>query len=335
MILHPGILALTTGSVLMSFLTLYATAYGVKIWRFWDLQSGSERQLGLEQTTYLVATVMSYVFAYELGSLFLFIFTADKLSPLFVGAMCAAGTLNANGWGYLALGCKLINFVLGGIWLIVNHVDNQALDYPLIRTKYLSLFAIAPFILAESVLQAAYFLNLDAHVITSCCGSLFGSEGKGLAAAFSALPSVPAKITFYASIGLTGIAGCAFLRTGKPGVGLAFSGLSLVSFGVALAALISVFSLYFYELPTHHCPFCLLQREYGYVGFFLYAFLLGGVVNGVAVGVLVPARALPSLRALLPPFQRRLTLVALSSFLAFLAVVTLRMALSGFRLEGY
>ena len=39
---------------------------------------------------------MTYPFGFQLASLFLFIYTADHLHPLFVGAMCAAGTLYVN-----------------------------------------------------------------------------------------------------------------------------------------------------------------------------------------------------------------------------------------------
>ena len=34
--------------------------------------------------------------------------------------MCAAGTLNVNGCGYPTLILKIINFLLAGLWLIVN-----------------------------------------------------------------------------------------------------------------------------------------------------------------------------------------------------------------------
>ena len=201
MILHPAVLALSAGSLVVTFMVLSAAFYGVKILKHWDLKSGSELQLNLERQTYLISTIMSYAFGFQLFSLFLFIFTADTLAGLFTGAMCAAGTLNVNGFGYPALLFKIINFILGGVWLIVNYTDNRAIDYPLIKKKYAFLLVVAPFILVEMVLQGAYFLNLDAHVITSCCGSLFSPEGEGIGALFlSTLPTMPMKIVFYAAV---------------------------------------------------------------------------------------------------------------------------------------
>ena len=144
MIFHPGILALLLGSVLTSSMLCYCAYEGVRIIRNWDIRSGSERQLELERRTYLISTVMSYALGFQLLSLFLFIYTADTLSPLFVGAMCAAGSLKVNGFGYPALILKIVNFLLAGVWLIVNFTDNKARDYPLIRIKYWLLLFITP-----------------------------------------------------------------------------------------------------------------------------------------------------------------------------------------------
>ncbi len=62
-----------------------------------------EAQLLLERQTYLVSTVMAFVMAVELASLVLFVFNADRMSVMFVGAMCAVGTLNASVYGFPAL----------------------------------------------------------------------------------------------------------------------------------------------------------------------------------------------------------------------------------------
>jgi len=175
-ILHPTVIANLLAVYISSFMVLYAVYYGVQILKFWDIQSGHELQLVLERKTYLISTLLSYVFGLQLLSLFLFIFTADSLTPLFVGAMCAAGTLNVDGFGYPTLVLKILSFILAGLWLVLNYADNQGYDYPLIKKKYLLLAFIAPFIILEMILESAYFLNMKADVITSCCGSLFSSE---------------------------------------------------------------------------------------------------------------------------------------------------------------
>ena len=46
MILHPSILELISTSLLTGFMVLYASWYGARIIRTWDITSGSELQLG-------------------------------------------------------------------------------------------------------------------------------------------------------------------------------------------------------------------------------------------------------------------------------------------------
>lgn len=333
MILHPSILALLLSSLLISLMTLYASCYGFQILRRWDIASGSELQLALERRTYLISTIISYFLFFQLVSLFLFIHTADSICQLFVGAMCAVGTLTVNSFGYPALLLKVITFLMAGLWLILNHADNKGYDYPLIRAKYLLLLMMAPFVLAETIVQGSYFLGLRPDIITSCCGSLFSQASGGIASDLLALPSIPVKITFYLSMALTFAAGARFYLIGRGGDLVA--ALSGITFVVSITSIISFISLYYYEMPSHHCPFCILQREYGYVGYPLYGLLLLGTVTGLGVGVLQPYRSKESLKKILPALQQRLTAISLICFLIFLGMVTWQILFSNLKLEGY
>jgi hypothetical protein len=330
MILHPGILALLTGSLCTGLMILYAGWYGVRILRNWDLASGSELQLALEKRTYLVSTLLSYALAFELVSLFLFIFTADRLHLLFSGAMCAAGTLNANGFGYPLLILKLVNFLLAGTWLVINHADNQGYDYPLIKFKYTLLIPLVPMALLELVYLFGYFSGLHADIITSCCGSLFSLDRPGIAGDLASLPGAPMRVTFYGCMAATLLSGTWSYLKGK-GYYL-FSALSSLNFCVALASLIAFICLYIYELPTHHCPFCILQKEYGYIGYPLYAALLGGGVAGLGAGVLAPFRGRSSMARVIPALQRRLAGTAMVLYSIFTLIASYQVIFSSFRL---
>ncbi len=96
--------------------------------------------------------------------------------------------------------------------------------------------------------------------------------------------------------------------------------------------MLSFICLYFYELPSHHCPFCLLQKEYGYIGYVLYATLFGGAVAGIGVGVLMPFRQVGSLVRIIPAMQRRLTVVTLVCYLLFTLIVVWKMIFSALKL---
>jgi len=333
MILHPPIVALVVGSLLVSFLLVLASWYAIRILRHWDLASGSELQLGLERRTYLVSTVMGYACAFQVVSLFLFIYTADDLAPLFVGAMCAVGTLFVNPFGYPTLLLKVVGAVMAGAWLIVNHADNCGRDYPLIRQKYAFLLVLTPVVLGETATQGAYFAGLKADVITSCCGSLFSSRGPGVASELASLPILPAKVAFYGVVAALLTAGAWFCRRATGGYLVA--GLSLLAFATSIAALISFISLYIYELPTHHCPFCILQREYNFIGYPLYGMLFGGAIAGLGLGLLCRWGGTVSLRSVMPSLKRRLALGAMMCFGVYAAISIYVMLATPFRLGGY
>ena len=333
MILNPSILALFVSSLLISLMTIYAACYGVLILRRWDISSGSELQLALERRTYLISTIVSYFLAFQLVSLFLFIQTADSICHLFVGAMCAVGALTVNSFGYPTLLLKVVTFIMAGLWLILNHADNQRYDYPLIRAKYLLLLIMAPFILSETVVQGIYFLRLRPDIITSCCGSLFSLSTQGIASEILAMPSIPAKILFYASMLATFTAGIRLFMNGKGGY--LFAGLSGITFVVSITSIISFISLYFYEMPSHHCPFCILQKEYNFVGYPLYILILSGTVTGLGVGLLQRFGKHESLEEIIPAIQRKLAAVSVISFFLFSVIVTWQILFSSFKLEGY
>jgi len=331
MIFHPLILALLVASGLTSFLVLYASVFGAQILRRWDLQSGSEVQLGLERKTYLISTLLAFVFTSELLSLFLFVFTADKLHTFFVGAMCAAGTFNVNGFGYPALLLKTFNFVLAGTWLILNAADIRGYDYPLTKKKYGFLLALTPLILAETFLQTAFFLKMKPDITTSCCGSLFGSSGSSVATDLASLPVPTMKAAFGLSLLLTLAAGLYFMIKSRGGY--VFAALSGVNLIVSLLAILSFISIYFYELPSHHCPFCILQKSYGFIGYPIYLAVLGGGICGLGVGLLNPFRKVASLAEVIPPLQRKLALAAVILLLVFAAIVGHRLAVSNLILQ--
>ncbi len=330
MILQPAVLALVLIALLVSGMGIYAGYYGIRILGAWEPASGSELQLELERRTYLISTLMSYILSFELMSLFLFIYTADDLHTLFTGAMCAAGTLAVNSFGYPALLLKIVNFLLAGVWLIVNYADNKGYDYPLIRFKYELLNLVVPLLVLEGVLLCAYFAGVKPDIITSCCGSLFSHESSSFSGDLASLPHLPMQIAFFSGMVLTAASGLFFHWRGR--AGYLFSVVSTLTFLIAAASVVSFICLYFYELPTHHCPFCLLQKEYDYIGYLLYATLFGGAVAGIGVGVLMPFRTTASLARIIPGIQRRLTFVTLACYMIFSLITVWKMIFSALKL---
>ena len=104
-----GFPATIFGGIVLLML-LYASALGIKILLKWDYHSSSEQQLTLERKTYLISTLINYAFGFVVFSGFLYIFTVDEIHKLFVGAMCATGSLNANPVGWHVLWTKMLSF---------------------------------------------------------------------------------------------------------------------------------------------------------------------------------------------------------------------------------
>lgn len=288
MIFHPPILALILASTLSGLVLLGAAVFALRLLAHWDAESGSRRQIGLEKTTGLVSTVVAFVLALEAASLILFAFNADRMAPLFVGAMCAVGTLNASVWGFPALWAKIVVFFAAFVWLAVDRADAATRDRALVKQKHVGLLVLAPLVLAEGGIELAYFLDLKADTITSCCGKLFGEGKADVGGDLASLPPLAALIALGAGLVVSAAVGLAALQWRR--AALLLGPLSLAVFGLALAAIVSAIAPWVYEQPHHHCPFCILKREYGHVGFALYLPLFAATGAGLSASVLAAFR---------------------------------------------
>lgn len=329
MILQPGVLALILGSLGTTGLLLYAAGIGIQILRGWDITSSSEQQLMLERKTALVSSIIAILLGFQVLTLALFVYTADILHPLFTGSMCAVGTLNVNIFGYPTLFAKLICTIVSGIWLILNRADNRASNSPLTRIKFAWLLVLAPLAVIESITLLIYFMKLKPDVITSCCGSLFEGGTATISSLLSGLTPTPTAITFYVLAAATVLSSLYTWRTGRGSLLLA-SG-SCITFVTGIASLIAFFCRYYYEMPAHHCPFCLLQPEYGRIGFLLYGLLIMGIISGCGCGSLEQHKFKSGLLRVIPQLQRRLAAWTAISFALYLTLVTYRVIISSFK----
>jgi hypothetical protein len=247
--------------------------------------------------------------------------------------MCAAGTFNVNSYGYPLLVLKVLNFSLCGLWLILNYTDSQGTDYPIIQAKYRFLVVITILLAIDTWLTLNYFGALKANVITSCCGTLFSTDTQSIAGDLASLPSMATKVFLFLGAALVIRSGIHFLFTGRGGS--VYSYLSTGLFVFSFAAIIAVISVYYYELPTHHCPFCLLQAEYNYIGYPLYLTLFSAGIAGAGVGVIERFKEVPSLKAVIPKLQKKLCLTSMIGYIIFIVISVYPMVFSDFKLEGY
>ncbi|HHN73041.1 MAG TPA: hypothetical protein ENK13_03025 [Thermopetrobacter sp.] len=315
MIFDPPILALLLAAALAVLVVVPAALFAVRVLRHWDVRSGTAAQIAMERRTYLVTTALKLVLLLQMAALALFVHNADRMAVLFTGAMCALGTLNVNAYGMPAFLLQVAVFFAAAVWLVVNHADERGRDYPYTRLKYALLLAFAPLVVAAAGFEWLYFLNLDPNVITSCCSKLFTPEASGAAADLSALPPRLALGGLFG--GLVVLAALGWLGRDRRPARIAFGLLSVAWFLLAVAGIISALAPYVYETPNHHCPFCILKPQYGFIGYALYLPLFAATALAAGVGLLSALATPASLKGVLEPLLARLSFVALACYAAF------------------
>ena len=320
---RPAIMGLLLADAVVVVFLGYAALLAWRVARYWDPQSGSARQLRLERRSQLISTLLTFALFTELLTLLLFVFNADRMADFFVGAMCAVGSLNADPYGFPALILRLALFFGAATWLVMSHLDGQHPQAPLTRPKYLLLLGLFPLAATAAGVQLRYFLGLDwdsGATITSCCGGLFSVDAKSVASELSGLPPLASMAAFYLTMtaAVTGGAWVAWSQRGW----LPYAGIAALAFAVGVAGVISFVSLYVYEHPHHHCPFCLLKPEYGYFGYLLYAPLFGATALALGAGASAPFAKQAGLADLMALHGRRLVLGASVLFALFTVIAT-------------
>ena len=287
--------AWSIGLLSCSIVTLFLSLIGVKTgWRIissWDIGSGSELQIRLEEEVYLSAVLVEFGFAIQLLSVLMVVLAADYFSNILVGAMCATGALTANSYGVPVLLVKLLSLFLSAAWIVCHKLDISSEYYPLVKTKYLLLFFILPLLVLDSTLLVLYLYNLEPDIITSCCGVLFSSQVNDGYNLLTIMPS-PGLLALYGmlALALSGIT-VKMTRHGD-GTGAVSSctawaaiGLWLVFYFFSLLIVTVHTSPYIYAMPHHRCPFDLLTPPYTAVGYPLYFVLHGAVIAGISTSI--------------------------------------------------
>jgi hypothetical protein len=278
---------------LLLFIAFISTLGLLKRWNF---DVFTTEQFALENRSYLVMTIIFFVMLLKVILLPYFVYTIDNLSNLIPGAMCGAGVIKANEYGNPLLSLKIIILFLSGLWLSMNSIDLKAKSYPYLKLK--SWFFILIFLLlsGEFILDILYFTHIETTNPVSCCSVIFGQTGGANGLPFG-LDIPKLLILFYLLFALVVLTTVSELAV--------MSIIASVLFGViAYYAVVYFFGTYIYELPTHLCPFCMLQDHYYYVGYLLWGVLLLGLFLSIDAAIMQgffkqPAKSLKRISLLL------------------------------------
>ncbi len=254
-------------------LAVLAFLINIGIIKGWNFGNFSQKQFALERRAYLIMTILIFIFVIKLLLILYFVFTIDALSVLVPGAMCAAGVISANDYGLNLLFVKLLILFLLLLWIALNRYDLEAKTYPIFRAKSWLFVLIFLFFVLEGWLDIAYFSHIDTTVTVSCCSTLFGQLEGANPLPFG-LDTKWVLILFYT---LYAVAMLSLYTRQKITTLLS---VALFVF-VAYYAVVYFFGTYVYELPTHKCPFCMMKRDYGYVGYLIWGSLFIGTFEAL------------------------------------------------------
>jgi hypothetical protein len=260
------------------FMLLFvAFVVSLKVLVKWDFESFTPFQFALERQAYLVSTIILFVFLMKFVLVVYFIFSIDTLSLLLPGAMCGAGVIKANVYGSYLLILKLFILFLLTLWLFIHFYDMHTKNHQWFKQKSWLFSLIFVFIALELSLDFSYFSNIDTHLPVSCCSALFGQLEGANPLPFGLSISL-LLILFYLLYFLV-------VLTLKSGYTVLYIITNILFVYIAYYAVVYFFGTYIYQLPTHKCPFCMLQAEYAYVGYLLWASLFMGTYMGLSNAV--------------------------------------------------
>jgi hypothetical protein len=272
--LIPEVLIIILTDAIFLMLMIFLTPSAAAVLLRWDFTSSDSRQYAMEKKRLLVSTVIAFALMIKIPLFLFFIYTNDKLANVLTGAMCAAGALNSTPYGTPLLYIKTASVFLSALWLTVYRCNNHFEDLRHTKKEYALLAVIILLAFGESIAGIMNFSAIDPTAVVSCCSSIYSPEES------LSLLNISPLAVFISFTALSFLLMSAYILK-KP---YAVSLLTVPFFAVGVLNLIVFTSTYVYELPSHRCPYCILQKEYYYVGYLFYVSLFAGTAAGLSLG---------------------------------------------------
>jgi hypothetical protein len=238
----------------------------------WDFKQHTAAQYNAERYAWLVTTIIVFATFMKFILLPYFIFSIDYLSGVVPGAMCSAGVISFNDYGMPLLYIKLLSLFLLSFWLALNYEDLQEGDYPWFKAKLWTFIAIYFLLCVEIWYQYRFFEAIDIHKVINCCSTLYGL--------FEGMNPLPFGLDITKLLSLYFLLYALILSSYKAQNNIILT-IALILFAeISYYAIIYFFGPYIYKQPNHNCPFCMLGREYYYMGYIIWGVLGGGLFSG-------------------------------------------------------
>jgi hypothetical protein len=244
----------------------------------WDFTKSTKTQYENEKVLHLLSTVIHFILYFKIILTLYLFYMIDSLTPFIKAAMCGVGVLNATNAGWELIGLKIAMLFAFLLWIATDKTDKRMLNYPFTKLKIWFFIFIYLLLLLEIALDFSVIFSLDTQKVVSCCSVTFSNTN--VVGSFV----LPSWRVIAAVLGASFLVHILFVNLSFmrykifTWLSLLFSAVFIV---VGLFSIIYFVSPYIYENPSHTCPFCILQKEYYYVGYGLYITLFLGSYYGV------------------------------------------------------
>jgi len=269
MILNPFSIAMLLVALISTIVGLYGSMLTFKAIVEWKKYPPSGKHMGLEKRANRVISLALPVLVLRFLSYPLFYATLQSFIKNIEGAMCIHGVTQVL--PYLCRVQEIIKpliFFFLGQWLILHFLTRKSRTTKSLTFRKLKfLLGVSIGIVAESVGDMVFFLNINSHIPVTCWTLKIDSPDR-----ISALLSrylwghqyEEHLLLFYylSNLFLLGMVGYFLgkrrLAIRRRSVGLVFS-VSLINLFLTVLAVLEVIGPRLMNLPYHHCPYCLLQ----------------------------------------------------------------------------
>ena len=283
-LLEPWVFLRLLAGLVATALLVRASVTAIQVLRRFDVMRVTEGQLLLERRVELAGTFVRVGAAAQVVALLLSALAADKLSRGIRGAMCAYGTFHSSPLGFRSLYASVIAALAAGTLAQLFSFDARTKTMDLVRPLAIGTLLVAPLAIVDLVMQTAFLLDLDLSVVASCCSVQLDPIASARAGTVAG-PRIAASIAAAVAVGV-----CILLavlvarRPTRPAVALA-SAAAFAALPLALAATVLEIAPYAFEVPQHHCPFCLLRADTWGLGYPLFGALLLAAVWSFGAGI--------------------------------------------------
>ena len=276
-LLSPEVSSILFIDLLLLFILSIALFHTLIILKAYNTTVMSAYQYTLEKRSYLVVTIIWVALLIKITLFPFFTYTLNELSNIIPGAMCAAGVIGSNVYGEPLLILKIVVILLVLLWMLLNREDIYCEDNTYFRKKMFFFIGIFFILMIEMLIEVFFLTALSSENPVLCCSAIYidTEDINPLPFQFSVLQLL---IFFY--LLYMGLMAAAYWKKR-----LLLLALSLFFSYIAYYAIVYFFSTYVYELPSHQCPFCLLQSEYYYIGYAIFGLLFIASFYAIAIGL--------------------------------------------------